>query len=187
MSYHFVTRSCSGEEFTCPCRRHQVRSLGWKDPLPEEMTTHSSILAWEIPRTEEPGGWKSKWSQRVRHNWASENARILKMRGHSCFVHSLPWLMASYPKRIYFNPGRNIPVISFALCVCVFSIIFVSFLLFFGCSAACGTLVSWPGIEPIPPALEVWNCGPWTTGEVPALCCFSVVQVRFNMRHYLIL
>ena len=33
----------------------QVRSLGWEDPLEEEMLTHSSILAWEIPWTEEPG------------------------------------------------------------------------------------------------------------------------------------
>ena len=34
----------------------QVRSLGREDPLEKEMATHSSILAWEIPRTEEPGG-----------------------------------------------------------------------------------------------------------------------------------
>ena len=33
-----------------------VPSLGWEDPLEEEMATHSNILAWEIPRTEEPGG-----------------------------------------------------------------------------------------------------------------------------------
>ena len=33
----------------------QVQSLGWEDPLEKEMTTHSSILAWEIPWTEEPG------------------------------------------------------------------------------------------------------------------------------------
>ena len=33
-----------------------VRSLGWEDPLEEEMATHSSILAWKIPWTEEPGG-----------------------------------------------------------------------------------------------------------------------------------
>ena len=33
-----------------------VRSLGWEDPLEKEMATHSSILAWEIPWTEEPGG-----------------------------------------------------------------------------------------------------------------------------------
>ena len=36
-----------------------VQSLGWKDPLEKEMTTHSSILAWEIPWTEEPGGLQS--------------------------------------------------------------------------------------------------------------------------------
>ena len=34
----------------------QVRSLGWEDPLGEEMATHSGVLAWEIPWTEEPGG-----------------------------------------------------------------------------------------------------------------------------------
>ena len=34
----------------------QVRSLGWEDPLEKEMAAHSSILAWRIPRTEEPGG-----------------------------------------------------------------------------------------------------------------------------------
>ena len=38
----------------------QIRSLGWEDPLEEEMTTHSSILAWKIPWTEEPGGLHSK-------------------------------------------------------------------------------------------------------------------------------
>ena len=37
----------------------QVQSLGHKDPLEKEMTTHSSILAWEIPQTEEPGGLQS--------------------------------------------------------------------------------------------------------------------------------
>ena len=45
----------------------QVRSLGWKDPLEEEMATHSSVLAWEIPWTEEPGGLQSEGSQRVEH------------------------------------------------------------------------------------------------------------------------
>ena len=37
----------------------QLQSLDWKDPLEKEMATHSSILAWEIPRTEEPGGQQS--------------------------------------------------------------------------------------------------------------------------------
>ena len=43
----------------------QVRSLGRKDPLEEDMATHSSILAWRIPWTEEPGGLESMGSQRV--------------------------------------------------------------------------------------------------------------------------
>ena len=48
----------------------QVRSLGGEDPLEKEMTTHSSILAWRIPWTEEPGGLQSMESQRVRNDWA---------------------------------------------------------------------------------------------------------------------
>ena len=46
----------------------QVRSLDQEDPLEEEMALHFSILAWEIPWTEEPGGLQSMGSQRVRHN-----------------------------------------------------------------------------------------------------------------------
>ena len=43
----------------------QVRTLGWEDPLQEEMATHFSILAWRIPWTEEPGGLQSMGLQRV--------------------------------------------------------------------------------------------------------------------------
>ena len=45
-----------------------VLSLGLADPLEEEMATYSSILAWEIPWTEEPGGLQSMGSQRVGHS-----------------------------------------------------------------------------------------------------------------------
>ena len=45
-----------------------VQSLGHEDPLEKEMATHSSIDAWKIPRTEEPGGLQSMGSQRVEHN-----------------------------------------------------------------------------------------------------------------------
>ena len=48
-----------------------VRSLGWEDPLEKEMATHSSILAWKIPWTEEPGGLQSMGLQRVRHDWST--------------------------------------------------------------------------------------------------------------------
>ena len=46
----------------------QVQSLGQEDFLEKEMATHSSILAWKIPWTEEPGGLQSMGSQRVGHN-----------------------------------------------------------------------------------------------------------------------
>ena len=46
----------------------QVQTLGCEDPLEEEMATHSNILAWKIPWTEEPGVLQSLGSQRVRHN-----------------------------------------------------------------------------------------------------------------------
>ena len=49
-------------------RETWVRSLGREDPLKKEMATHSSILAWEIPWMEEPGGLQYKGSQRVRHD-----------------------------------------------------------------------------------------------------------------------
>ena len=46
----------------------RIQSLGPEDPLEKEMATHSSIPAWKIPWTEEPGGLQSRGSQRVRHN-----------------------------------------------------------------------------------------------------------------------
>ena len=45
-----------------------VRSLGWEDPLEKGMATHSSILAWRIPWTEEPGGLQSMELQRIGHD-----------------------------------------------------------------------------------------------------------------------
>ena len=45
-----------------------VKNLGQEDPLEEEMATHTSILAWKILWTEEPGGLKFMESQRIRHN-----------------------------------------------------------------------------------------------------------------------
>ena len=52
-----------------PARRETwVRFLGWEDPLEEGMATHSSILVWRIPWTEEPGGLQSLGLQRVGHD-----------------------------------------------------------------------------------------------------------------------
>ena len=49
-------------------QKTQVRSLDLEDPLEKEMATHSSILAWRIPGTEEPAGLQSMGSQRVGHD-----------------------------------------------------------------------------------------------------------------------
>ena len=51
----------------------QVQSLGWEDPLEEGLTTHSSVLAWRIPWTEEPGKLQSMGSQRVGHDLVKNN------------------------------------------------------------------------------------------------------------------
>ena len=48
-----------------------VQSLGWEDPLEKGVATHSSVLAWVIPWTEEAGGFQSTGSQRARHNWGT--------------------------------------------------------------------------------------------------------------------
>ena len=61
----------SGKKPACQYRRLKemwVQSLGWEDPLEKEMATHSSILAWKIPWTEEPGRLQSVGSHRVGHN-----------------------------------------------------------------------------------------------------------------------
>ena len=49
-------------------QKTQVRCLGWEDPLEKEIATHSSMLAWKISWTEEPGGLQSMGSQRGRHD-----------------------------------------------------------------------------------------------------------------------
>ena len=52
--------------------------MGREDPLEEEMATHSSIQAWEIPRTEEPGGLQAMGSQGVGHDLSTKQQRQLK-------------------------------------------------------------------------------------------------------------
>ena len=59
----------------------QVQSLSREDLLEEEMATHSSILAWRIPWTEEPGGLQSMGLQRVGHAWVTEQGLTVRAGG----------------------------------------------------------------------------------------------------------
>ena len=59
-----------------PMRETWAQSLGWQDPLEEGVATQSSVLAWRIPRTEEPGGLQSMGSQRVRQDLVTEHMHI---------------------------------------------------------------------------------------------------------------
>ena len=58
----------------------QIRALGWEDPLEKETATHSSILAWEIPWTEEPGGLQSMGLQK-NQTWRRHQLKQQQVRG----------------------------------------------------------------------------------------------------------
>ena len=68
-----------------------VQSLGWEDPLEEEMAIHSSILVWKIPWMEEPGRLQSMGSQRVGHNWVINTLFII-----SQLVKNLPAMQETW-------------------------------------------------------------------------------------------
>ena len=85
-----------------------VWSMDWEDPLEKEMATHSSILAWRIPWTEEPGGLQSMGSQRVRHDWATN---IILYRPLSLFTF-LHWRRKWQPTPVFLpgeSQGRELP------------------------------------------------------------------------------
>ena len=65
-----------------------ILSLGWEDLLEKEMAIHSSILAWEMPWTEEPGGLQSMGSLRVRHDLVSKTTTIMVLTS-SVFIYFL--------------------------------------------------------------------------------------------------
>ena len=66
-----------------------VWSLGQEDPMEKEIATHSSILAWRTPWTEEPVRVQSMGSQRVRHEWACTSLNLLSVAFMLCFLFSL--------------------------------------------------------------------------------------------------
>ena len=68
-----------------------VRSLGWEDPLEKELANHSSILAWEIPWTEEPGGLSILGLQTIRRNLATTTATTVPDITSSS-IYTWPWM-----------------------------------------------------------------------------------------------
>ena len=80
----------------------QVWPLSWEDPLKEEIVTHPSILAWEIPWTEKPGGLQSIGSQRVGHDWMTEHI-------HTCTSTSAVVSFSVYILRFLALVWRNTP------------------------------------------------------------------------------
>ena len=72
-----------------------VPSLGWEDPLEKGMATYSSIPAWEIPWTEEPGGLQSVGLQRVQRDWTNIYSHMGQYASHAGLV----------VKNVLVNPG----------------------------------------------------------------------------------
>ena len=154
------------------------------------MAPHSSTLAWKIPWTEEPGRLQSMESLRVGHDWATSLSRSTFMHwrrkwqptpvflpGESQGWGSL-WAAVfgvaqsrTRLKRLssssssletnldylthFINLGNSV----FRVFDCIFKKFSWPFCI------ACGFLVPWPGIKPVPPALEAWSLNHWTAGK----------------------
>ena len=74
-----------------------VQSLGWEYPLEKGMATHSSILAWRIPWTEEPGGLQSMGSQRIGHDWSTNSFHAVQGEGYGMSINFVKLSCRSYP------------------------------------------------------------------------------------------
>ena len=107
-----ILSDSSGKESACNAE-DWVWSLGQEDLLEKGMATHSSILAWRIPWTEEPDGLQSTGSQRVRHNWATNTFTLWKIVRHAC-KEAQP--MVIFKKKCFSIPLVKIMLIFLALC-----------------------------------------------------------------------
>ena len=93
----------SSKEYACcrSCRTEtRVRSLVWEDPLEEDTATHSNILAWGIPWTQEPGGLQTLDLQKVGHDGSNLACR------HASSMWGLPWWLSGKESscQCRFNP-----------------------------------------------------------------------------------
>jgi len=85
-----------------------VQSLGWVDPLEEVMAIHSSILAWRIPWTEEPGGLRSIGSQRLRHDWTDLAATQLMYWNSLFYYNSIAVLSGNMLLNLHYKSSISI-------------------------------------------------------------------------------
>ena len=97
-----------------PVQETWVRSLGQEDPLEKEMATHSSILAWKILWTEEPGGLQSMGSQKVRHNSYTQHMHTHNCMGYLCF-----WIHVNHRSVVRTDVCACTWVWEREMCVCV--------------------------------------------------------------------
>ena len=135
----------------------QVRSLGQKDPLEEERATHSCFLVWKIPWTEKPDALQSMGSQKSL-TWLSESMATTNI--DVLFI-------CAFGNVGDFTEGlrrRQMNILEMWPQVECYHLHFFFFLPRRG---ACRILVPWPGIEPVPAAVEVRNLNDWTDRKVP--------------------
>ena len=86
-----------------------VQSLGWEDPLEKGLATHSSILTWRIPWTEEPGGLQSMGSQKVRLDGMTNTFTFILENVNSTGVHIVACI-------VFLPEGKAAESASCALC-----------------------------------------------------------------------
>ena len=88
----------------------RVQSLGWEDPLEKEMATHSSILAWRIPWTEEPGQLQSTGSQTFENDWSNRACTDAPRLGYALFERGKEvCLFPTTSARLKFSTEISIP------------------------------------------------------------------------------
>ena len=135
-----------------------VQSLGLEDPLEKDLATHSSILAWEIPWTEEAGRVQSMGSQRVRRSQSDSAHTAVSVLSicSSALVFVSPVVLAF---------SRNSPP-HFCFLTLDYLIILFYFILFYWLHST-WILVLWTGIERMPTAMEVLSLNHWTPKKSP--------------------
>ena len=84
----------------------QVPSLRREDSLEKEMATHTNILAWRIPWTEEPGRLQSMRLQRVRHDWGIKQTQLINIEANS--LSNTQTESSNLEKKLYTRPKRGL-------------------------------------------------------------------------------